>query len=132
MIEIPEHLLAEVVAHSRRELPYEACGWLAGRTGRVERTYPVANVAGDRRRAFLMEPEAQLRSMREIRGSGLELLGTYHSHPASSPRPSVEDRLLALYPNSAHLIISLSNAVPEVRCYRITGGGNRPVPISVC
>ena len=131
MIEIPEHLLAEVVAHSCRELPYEACGWLAGRAGRVSRTYPVANVAGDRRRAFVMEPEAQLCSMREIRGSGLELVGTYHSHPASPPRPSVKDRLLALYPDSAHLIISLLGAGPEVRCYRITEGGNHPVELSI-
>lgn len=119
------------MAHASREAPYEACGWLAGRDGKVERLYPVANVAADRRREFVMEPEAQLRSMREIQGDGLELTGTYHSHPTTPPRPSARDRLLALYPDSTHLIISLAGAEPEIRGYRITEGGNHPVELSV-
>ncbi len=131
MIELSGELLAALVSHAHHEAPYEACGWLAGKGAKVERIYPVANVAGDRRRAFVMEPEAQLRSMREIRGSGLELVGTYHSHPITPPRPSVKDRLLALYPDSAHLIVSLAGAEPEVRCYRITEEGNHSVELCI-
>ena len=131
MIELPRELLCAVVGHARREAPYEACGWLAGRGAKAERVYPVANVAGDRRRAFEMEPEAQLRSMREIRRSGLELVATYHSHPTTPPRPSVKDSLLALYPDSAHLIISPADAEPEVRCYRITEEGSHPIELSI-
>ena len=124
-------LLAALVAHARQEAPYEVCGWLAGRDGKVERLYPVANAAADRRREFVMEPEAQLRTMREIRGAGLELTGTYHSHPAMPPRPSARDRLLALYPESAHLIISLAGAEPGVACHRITDAGNQKVELYV-
>ena len=119
MIEIPKRLLSEVVAHARREFPDEVCGWLAGRAGRVERTYPVANAAEDGRSAFVMDPEAQLKTMRCIRASGLELTGTYHSHPKTSPYPSSRDRQLARYPDSAHLIVSLADTHPVVRCYRI-------------
>ncbi len=131
MIELSGELLAALVSHAHHEAPYEACGWLAGKGAKVERICPVANVAGDRRRSFVMEPEAQLRSMREIRGSGLELVGTYHSHPITPPRPSVKDRLLALYPDSAHLIVSLAGAEPEVRCYRITEEGNHSVELCI-
>ncbi len=131
MMKICERLLAEVVAHAQRECPDEVCGWLAGLAGRVERTYPVANVAEDRRSAFVMDPEAQLRSMREIRGSGLEIIGTYHSHPATPPRPSLKDQVLSLYPDSAHLIISLASPEPEIRCYRITEVDNSPVELSI-
>ena len=131
MIELPERLLAEVVAHARRGFPDEVCGWLAGRAGRVERTYPVANAAEDRRSAFVMQPEAQLRAMREIRESGLELTGTYHSHPKTPPYPSSKDRQLALYPDSVHLIVSLANAEPELRCYLITDEGDHPVELHV-
>ena len=131
MMKICERLLAEVVAHARREYPDEVCGWLAGRAGRVERTCPVANAAEDRRSAFVMDPEAQLRSMREIRGAGLEIVGTYHSHPATPPRPSPKDQVLSLYPGLAHLIISLASTEPEIRCYRITEGDNRSVELSV-
>ena len=125
MIEIPEHLLEEVVSHSLRKSPYEACGWLAGRSGGVERTYPVANVARDRRSAFVMDPEAQIRAMRDIREAGFELTGTYHSHPRTPPYPSSKDRQLARYPNSKHLIISLAGPHPEVRCYEISENGEK-------
>ena len=131
MIQIPERLLDEVVAHSRRELPYEACGWLAGRAGRVERTYPVANAAENRRSAFVMDPEAQLRTMRDIREAGLELTGTYHSHPRTAPYPSLTDWQLARYPDSAHLIVSLAGAYPEVRCYRLFEDGEVPMDLFV-
>lgn len=97
----------------------------------MERVYPVANVADDRRSSFRMEPDAQLRAMRRIRASGLELTGTYHSHPGTLPRPSARDRFLALHPGSTHLIISLARKEPEVRCYQITDEGNRPVELAL-
>ncbi|MDP9485913.1 MAG: M67 family metallopeptidase [Actinomycetota bacterium] len=131
VIEIPERLVAEVVARARREFPDEVCGWLAGRAGRVERTYPVANAAEDRRSAFVMDPEAQLRTMRAIREAGLELTGTYHSHPRTPSYPSSKDRQLARYPDSAHLIVSLAGVEPEIHCYRITEEGNHPVEVSI-
>ncbi len=131
MIELPANLLASLIARSRREAPDEACGWLAGMAGRVERIYPVPNAAENRRSRFVMDPEAQLRSMREIRSSGLELTGTYHSHPATSPRPSTRDRQLALYPDCAHLIVSLASREPDVLCYRIDENGFSPVHIKV-
>ncbi len=122
-MKIPEHLQAEVVAHAQHEYPDEACGWLAGRAGRVERTYPVANTAQDRRSAFVMDPEAQLRTMRAIREAGLELTATYHSHPRTPPYPSSKDGQLARYPDSVHLIVSLARSHPTIRCYRIVDDG---------
>lgn len=130
MMETPERLLAEIVAHARRQSPDEVCGWLAGREGHVKRVYPVPNVAEDRRHAFSMEPEAQLRTVRDIREAGFELAGTYHSHPRTPPYPSLKDRQLAYYPNLVHLIVSLVGAEPVVRGYLITDKGNRPVRVS--
>lgn len=131
MIELPANLLASLVAQAQREAPDEACGWLAGRAGRVERMYPVPNAAENRRSRFVMDPDAQLRSMREIRESGLELTGTYHSHPATSPLPSTRDRQLALYPDCAHLIVSLAAREPEVLCYRIGRNGFSPLRVEI-
>ena len=131
MIELPAELLAAVVSHARRGAPNEVCGWLAGKDGRVERVYPVANVAEHPRRAFLMDPEAQLRAMREIRESGMDLAGTYHSHPTTPPHPSFKDQLLAYYPDAVHLIISLAEAEPAIACFRITDERIYPVEISI-
>ena len=119
MIAIPKELLETVVAHARRKAPNEACGWLAGERNEIRRVYPVPNVAEDPRVEFRMDPEMQLSTMREIRESGLELTGTYHSHPRTPAAPSARDRELAAYPDAVHLIISLATPEPEVRCYRV-------------
>lgn len=119
MIEIPKELLEAIVAHARSEAPNEVCGWLAGEGNEVRRIYPVPNVAEDPQVGFRMDPEVQLSTMREIRGLGLELTGTYHSHPRTPALPSARDVGLAAYPEAVHLIVSLAAPEPEVRCYRI-------------
>lgn len=119
MIKIPRGLLEAIIAHARREAPNEVCGWLAGEGDEVRRVYPVPNVAGDPHVGFRMDPEIQLSTMREIRDLGLELTGTYHSHPRTPAIPSVRDGGLAAYPEAVHLILSLAAFEPEVRCYRI-------------
>ncbi len=138
MISIPSNLLEDIFAHARREAPHEICGWLAGFAGEsgktqpaspkprrersVELIYPVPNASEGPKARFVMEPEAQLSAMRKIRELGLELVGTYHSHPRSPAHPSERDRELALYPDLAHLIVSLSDG--EARCFRISEGKN--------
>lgn len=120
MIHIPSELLEDIIAHSENEAPNEVCGWLAGKEDTVEKTYPVPNVAPGPKGRFVMGPEGQLSAMRDIRDSGLELVGTYHSHPRSPARPSEADKNLALYPRLAHLIVSLAGMEPEFHCWRIT------------
>jgi len=123
---IPEPLLDRVLASARSEAPEEVCGWLAGEGGRVERIYPVPNVAES---GFRMHPEAQLSAMRKIREAGLDLVGTYHSHPRTPARPSARDLQLGSYPDCLHLIVSLVE--PAVRAFRISGGTVRGVEVVV-
>ena len=131
MIELPKGLLEAAISHAKDRAPEEVCGWLAGKGNRVQKIYPVPNAAEDPGSRFSMEPETQLATMRQIRESGLELIGTYHSHPKTPPRPSVRDRDLALYPDAAHLIISLATPEPEVRCWRITQTGVDPLELTI-
>ena len=123
MIELPQSLLQEVISHARKKSPEEVCGWLSGKDGKILEVHPIPNVARTPRSRFRMEPEAQLAAMRGIRERGLDLTGTYHSHPATPPYPSSNDRELALYPKCAHLIVSLALPEPEVRCWNITRKG---------
>jgi proteasome lid subunit RPN8/RPN11 len=89
----------------------------------ISKVCPIPNVAPDARVAFTMDPEAQLSTMRELRDEGLEITGTYHSHPRTSAAPSGLDAQLSAYPEAAHAIISLAHREPETRCYRITEEG---------
>lgn len=125
---IPRKLLDKIAAHARDESPREVCGWLAGEAGEVHGIYPVPNAARDPEREFVMEPRSQIDTMNLIREAGLELLGTYHSHPKTPPVPSERDMNLALYPDIMHLIVSLERPGPEFACWsfacwRITEDG---------
>ncbi len=93
--------------------------------------YSVPNVAEDPEVGFRMDLEIQLSTMREIRDLGLELTGTYHSHPRTPPAPSARDRGLAAYPKAVHLIVSLAAPEPEVRCYRIQEGMCTTIDLTV-
>lgn len=132
MILLPAEVFERVLEHARQEAPREACGWLAGvQQGRVAQALPVPNVAEDPLTCFLMDPEYQLQAMRHIEDSGLEIVGTYHSHPRTQPCPSARDEELAAYPDLAHLIISLAGGQPEARCFRIREDGVDEVELRI-
>jgi hypothetical protein len=92
-------------------------GWLAGKGNRAVCAYSVPNASENPERDFRMEAEAQLSAMLEIRETGLDLTATYHSHPRGGLRQRPGAGGL---PDSFHLIVSLANGRPEIRCYCIT------------
>ena len=89
-MEIPRHIFEDMLEQARAEAPIECCGILAGRDGRAEKLYKMAN-AEHRCDHFMMEPEQQFEAVKDIRSSSLNMLAIYHSHPETPARPSVED-----------------------------------------
>jgi len=77
--------------------PYEICGLLIGSLDAngwlVRDVRQVANLneerAADR---FMLDPAAYQQIDRELRGSGKEIIGVFHSHPDCPARPSPTDR----------------------------------------
>ena len=111
----------EIIAHARDEAPRECCGLLVGRADAVERSVRVRNIAADPARRFLVDPADHFAAIRAARSESLEVIGAYHSHPASPPVPSPTD--LAEAHNGAdflYLIVSLQKE--EVRAYRLDEG----------
>jgi len=84
----------------------ECCGLLAGRRATVTHIFPARNAAHSPGTSYEIAPAELFGLMREIRASGLEMLGIYHSHPASENRPSARDIERAYYPGVAYFIIS--------------------------
>jgi proteasome lid subunit RPN8/RPN11 len=117
-----EHL-AKIIAHAREEAPLEACGILAGKEDRVVKVYRARNA--DRSRvSYRLEPEDQYRIFIDIEEKGWDILGIYHSHPASPAIPSGIDLKQAYYPEAVYFVVSLADPVkPQVRAYRIIEGG---------
>jgi proteasome lid subunit RPN8/RPN11 len=121
MIEIPQHILDAIFAQALYELPNEACGLLSGRGGRIEHYHPLTNIDHSPEH-FSFAPREQFRVLKEARAQGCKILANYHSHPSTPARPSVEDIRLAYDPDILYLIISLAEASPVVKAFRIVGG----------
>lgn len=80
---------------TERAAPDECCGLLLGCDAYVEEARPAANVAGERRRHFEIDPQALVDAHRAARAGGLQVVGYYHSHPAGLAEPSATDRAMA-------------------------------------
>jgi proteasome lid subunit RPN8/RPN11 len=71
----------------------------------------------------MMDPHDQIRHFQAMEEQGLDLLGIYHSHPASQAYPSPTDLSMAYYPEAVYAIISLMQSRhPVLRTFRIVDG----------
>ena len=130
-LEIQRYIFEDMLEQARAEAPVECCGILAGRNGRAEKLYKMAN-AEHRRDHFMMEPEQQFEVVRDIRSSSLDMLAIYHSHPETPARPSAEDVRLALTPNVVYVILSLQpDNGPAVKGFQIDDGTVARVPVRI-
>jgi [CysO sulfur-carrier protein]-S-L-cysteine hydrolase len=113
----------EILRHARENPLAECCGLLGGRDGMITRAFEAVNAASDPTKSYEIAPVEIFKMMREMRASGLELLGIYHSHPTGENRPSVRDIELAYYPETPYFIISaLSEAKTPVRAFLVRDG----------
>lgn len=109
-------LRAQFAAEACAAFPRECCGLIEGgrESGVVFATmlHPTANSSPDAD-GFEIDPAAHLRLMRELRGSGREIVGCYHSHPNGRPEPSDRDRARYASQGFVWLIAALAGAAAE-------------------
>ena len=121
MLRIAHQVMADLIAHARRDAPIEACGYLAERDEVVALAIPLKNADASQEH-FTLDPAEQFVAVRRMRTEGLKLKGVYHSHPASPARPSPEDLRLANDPNLSYVIVSLAAGEPAIKSFRIQQG----------
>jgi len=118
-LHLPARWLTACETRARRAHPREACGLLLGvrfpEGLRVLAACSAANRHPCPERAFELDPGRLVRAALHARRRGLELLGTWHSHPDAPPRASAGD-LEGAWPGHVLLILS------SWRC----AGGIRP------
>ncbi len=128
------HISAKNLSDLRRVAetgyPLEVCGLLIGTINdgdwNIQQFRPVANLnterAADR---FHLDPAAYQSIDRELRGTGSEIIGVYHSHPDCPAKPSPTD-LTSAWEGFAYPIISICNGkAVEVRCWTLNAEGKR-------
>ncbi len=109
---VRETLLAEALAAGATE----CCGLLLGTAGRIETAVPARNTAANPATGFEIDPATLLRTHRNARGSGQQVIGNYHSHPNASPNPSIRDAASAIENAQIWLII----AAGSIHAWRVT------------
>ena len=118
--------MADMIAHAHEQAPRECCGLLIGKGEEVDRSVRARNLEA-RPTRYLIDPEDHFAAIRAARSEGREVIGAYHSHPASAPVPSPTDVAEA---NSGsdfvYVIVSLVN--DDVRAYRYQDGRNCLLP----
>jgi proteasome lid subunit RPN8/RPN11 len=119
----------EIVAHARAEAPKEACGLVAGTGSTATRIIRCTNTHPNPVTRYTIDPREQLRAFRDMEAKGEELVAIYHSHPITQPYPSPTDRAEAHYPDAFYVLVSLRDAEPEIRAYRVRDGWVREVEL---
>ncbi len=127
MIEISDEFVLEMIEHSRLENPNECCGILAGTGGKVTKLYRIQNSTPSPYR-YVMDPNEQLKAMKDADERSLDLMAFYHSHTHSPAYPSETDVRMATesgWVDFCYVLVSLEDSSkPDVRFFDISADGN--------
>ena len=124
---IDSRTLADILVHAREEAPRECCGLLVGSGESVTRGVRATNLDTAPTR-YSIDPADHFRAIRSARADGLDVIGAYHSHPASAAIPSATDIAEATSGSDfLYLIVSLIDE--EVRAYKIDDGKAVRIPL---
>ncbi len=130
MLRLRRDAYQTMIAHVLDGLPLEACGLLATAPGDglVQAVYPCRNAA-ESARIYEVHPLDHLKADRDAEARGLEIAGVYHSHTHTDPYPSPTDVAQAPDPEWHYVVVSLREAEPMVRSFRIVEGEVTEEPI---
>lgn len=137
-MQVRREVVDAIVAHARRDSPRECCGLLVGTELEVIEAVAAANVAADPIRHYQVSPVdhfAQIKRCRDVAAPGaaaVNVIGAYHSHPHSVPKPSPTD-LEESFGEFLYIIAGPvdGSAQLELRAYRLQAGQFTDVPLAV-
>ncbi len=120
------NVLDEMIIHALDGYPLEACALLVGRMTEDRDTTIVRLVRSPNLAAsalvYTIDPKVHLRAERDAEDEGLAVVGVMHSHTHTDPFPSPTDVSAAPDPTWQYVIVSLRDASPALRSYRIVDG----------
>ena len=120
MLRLPEHAYLALVGHALDGYPLEACGLLAGSASGSSCSIRAATRRSRRRstRSIHATTSGPIATPKRVDS---KLVGVVHSHTHTDPYPSPTDVAQAPDPAWHYVIVSLREAEPMLRSYRIVG-----------
>jgi proteasome lid subunit RPN8/RPN11 len=100
MIRIARDALAQIIEHAEASYPQECCGFLVGRTVEGVREAALSRSAQNANRErphdrYQINPREYVALEKSLSGTGLGIVGFYHSHPDHRAVPSAYDEEMA-------------------------------------
>lgn len=126
---IPSLCMERMRSSAESGYPHEICGLLIGTltdTGwQVHDVRDVANLNEERATdRFQLDPVGYQKVDRELRGSGSEIIGVYHSHPDCPAKPSPTD-LASAWESFAYPIISVCDGKAiDIHCWAVNASAS--------
>lgn len=117
-MKIKKDVISKIIAHAKRGVPLEVCGYLAGQNGVINKHYELTNLDQSEVH-FSFDPKEQFAVVKDARAKGYDIGAVYHSHPASPARPSQEDIRLAYDPHISYVIVSLADGKADIKSFKI-------------
>jgi len=132
VLSLAEREYLQMVGAAYDGLPDEMCGLMAAPPGspRVERFYPCRNAA-ESSRVYTLDPGDHLKADRDAEAQGLAIVGVAHSHTHSDAYPSPTDVGQAPDPAWHYVIVSLRDAEPVLRSFRIVDQSITEEPVAL-
>src|SRR4030066_420377 len=96
----------------------------------IKSVYKITNIRHSKI-DYEMDPKEQLKCEKEIKDSGLKVIGIYHSHPSMQAYPSQTDVMRAywpgdpdmpIYPDIGYMIIGPVDDDIKIRVFKINSG----------
>lgn len=106
--------------HVLKVAPEEACGLLAGKSGIVKTVIPITNEFHSPVR-YNMDPKELIKAFYEFEAQDMELVATFHSHPAGPSIPSETDLSEYAYSEAFMLIWAYEAANWDLKGFTIYG-----------
>ncbi len=133
MLQLTQNQFERIVAQGREGKPLEICGLLAGHKDGddilIAEVYP-AQSDDQSELTYTINARDYMRAEKAAREAGTQIVGIYHTHPATQPYPSPTDVKQAhwgdsddlTFPGFSYLIVSLRDVEnPEPRSFKIEG-----------
>lgn len=119
MLNVPENLLQETIAHLQAHLPHEGVALWSGRGDDVQAWTPLRNAAREPHKRYAVDPREWIAVLHQVDLRGETPLALVHSHPTAAAVPSSYDRAHWHYPDLWCVIVSFAASTPEWQAYRI-------------
>ncbi len=129
MLRIPQSALEDLRRHGEETYPNECCGVLLGRLeGEVRRASSIARCGNTRsdspQNRYNIDPKELIRTQREARERGEDVVGFYHSHPDHPARWSATDLAEAHWTGCSYVITAVEGGLAGRTCsFELAGTG---------